>query len=76
MNNQLTFKKVSSYGVETTYHMIGEGITIPFVATKTSDKIGTLYTIECSLTGYFQEYGMNAVKSRLSTAFINKYSNH
>jgi hypothetical protein len=71
----VTFKKINNWGNETQYHAIGDGITVPFIVIKKHDKIGTLYCVECSLCGYFEEYGMHNVKSKL-TELINVRSNN
>ncbi len=43
--------------------------TILFTTSKSYDKIGVLYTVECSKTGYFQEYGIGPVKHRIKQLF-------
>jgi hypothetical protein len=39
--------------------------TIPFEYHKKVDKKGTLYCVECSLTGYFEAYGLEEVKTKI-----------
>jgi hypothetical protein len=62
--------KVSSWdkGNKGVYQLHYNNIVIPFEFQKKIDKKRTLYCVECSLTGYFEEYGLNNVKTKI----INK----
>jgi len=66
---QVAFKKIMQFSDATLYHASFDGVTIPFEVETTKDRIGTLYTIECSICGRFQEYGMKKVKERISNLF-------
>jgi len=47
------------------YHLHHENHVIPFEFTKKSDKKGVLYCVNCSLTGYFEEYSLKKVKDKI-----------
>lgn len=69
----IVFKKINSWDNTTLYHAISDNLTIPVTAERKTDKIGVLYCVECSLTGYFEVYGIKALKSKIVESINEKY---
>lgn len=65
----ILFRLINKWGKSKLYHATNGDLVIPFTVEHTKDKIGILYRVECSKCGYFEEYGMGAVKERISKLF-------
>jgi hypothetical protein len=66
---KIIFKEVFKYDHTRVYHAIGEKLTIIFSVEFIKDNKGTLCRAESSQTGHFEEYGLKAVKTRITNVF-------
>lgn len=52
------------------YQIQTNNLAVPFEYKKTKDKKGTLYCIDCSITGYFESYGIKEVTDKILKKLI------
>jgi hypothetical protein len=67
--DKIYFKKINQWDNTILYQATNGKLTYNVEVETVKDKLGNLKKVECSLTGHFEEYSMEAVKERVRKAF-------